>query len=1150
MTNNDTGTLKSIINDLHENLMIEAGAGTGKTYALVSRVVALVKCGVRMQEIVAITFTEAAAAELSERIRSRLEQLADRDHPDNANDLLATDLDEIAHGRIVHAIAELDQATIQTIHGFASQLLRDRPLDARMPPGWVILDEVETSHMFAERWNKWLEDTLAEDTSVEPEVIGALRYLLNAEVGTGRWRDVAAIFSDNCARLADESVVENINLGEVAEDTLLQLQDLAEQCSNQSDKLFEQLQGAIGTVEAVQAVAADVPLALETLQDGERVDYYRNVGSGSNWSMSTGEVRAEFRRIGRAFTAAVRAAPLMPLLHNLRQFALEYELLRKSEGVATFDDLLVWARNLLRDDSAVREHLQSRYTRILIDEFQDTDPLQAEIAFYLAADPEGDFAELPWYGLPLSPGQLFVVGDPKQSIYRFRGADLGVAELVRNGGQLRPLTLVENRRSQKEVLDWVNVVFGENGLMTEEPGIQAEYIQLRHHDGVQQEKLGASVQIFGEQMEVPANRLRQLQARHVAGILAVYTTGERSELDVYDRKLKSVRKARLSDVCILIQTRTGLDSLVQALEDSNIPYRLEGGSLLFDTQEIWDMLNCLRAIDDPADEVAVVASLRSSAFACSDVDLQNWRDAGGSWNYLSPMPDDRCADSPVRHGLQIIHGYHDMRLTTGVSRLIAEFIRDRRLDDLDLAESRPREAWRRRYFLSEQARAMEYSHAVTPHSPPLTLNKFLEWAEMQQEERTRIADVVVPDSDDDAVRIMTMHASKGLEFPIAILLGLAQNPREDNPAVLFDSAKDAADVKFGDLKTPGFSALEESEKNHRVAEAVRLAYVASTRARDHLLVSMYQSTARGNQQDHSVIARIAKFLPALEGYCTESPVTADGVTSLPTPSVPAVKLPEYDMEQWMADRTRATRQRSLPRAVTPTWLARAGAIDGTKTKVEVEDKDTEPDVEQPSARGRGGTAFGSALHAVLQEIVDLVKTRMPLQDDVSLENLLNELENDVVRSTEFHAAAHGVSHSRGEIARLAHQALRNPALKAAMEAPRLWSEIPVAAEIETQDGPVVIEGILDLLYQDRDGDLVIVDYKSDYIPNDLTLSAKMERYSWQGAAYAAAVGRASGKRVKDVQLLFVRRDEALSIDNLDGLIARLPDVVAKGRDQS
>ena len=278
MTKNDTTTLSSIIDDLNENLMIEAGAWTGKTYALVSRVVALVKSGVRMQEIVAITFTEAAAAELSERIRSRLEQLVDRDHPDNENDFLAADLDGIAHGRIAEAIGELDQATIQTIHAFASQLLRDRPLDAGLPPGWVVLDEVEASHLFADRWDKWLEDTLAEDPSAESDVIDALRYLLNADVGAGKWRDVAVIFSDNCARLTDESIVENIDLEELAEDTLSQLRELAEQCSNHSDKLFEQLQGAIGTVEAVQAVADDVPSALESLRNGERGRLLRKRG--------------------------------------------------------------------------------------------------------------------------------------------------------------------------------------------------------------------------------------------------------------------------------------------------------------------------------------------------------------------------------------------------------------------------------------------------------------------------------------------------------------------------------------------------------------------------------------------------------------------------------------------------------------------------------------------------------------------------------------------------------------------------------------------------------------------------------------------------------------------------------------------------------
>ena len=966
MTDNDTRTLKSIISDLDENLMIEAGAGTGKTYALVSRVVALVKSGVRMQEIVAITFTEAAAAELSERIRSRLEQLADRDHPDNANDLLAEDLDDSSHERIVQAISELDQATIQTIHGFASQLLRDRPLDAGIPPGWVVLDEVEASHLFAERWDRWLEDTLAENSSAEPEVIEALRYLLNAEIGAGRWRDVAAIFSDSCARLADESAVEVTNLKDVAEGTLSNLLDLARLCSDPSDRLYGQLQGAVNTVEAVSEVAGDASRAVETLMAGERVDYQRNVGAARNWSIPAKDARAEFRQIGRAFTATVEAAPLMPLLHSLRQFALDYERERKSEGVATFDDLLVWARDLLRDNSSVREHLQGRYQHILIDEFQDTDPLQAEIAFYLAAEPEADFANLPWHSLPLSPGKLFVVGDPKQSIYRFRGADLGVANLVGSGGQLHALTLVENRRSQQVVLDWVNAVFGDNGLMVEEPGVQAEYIGLRHHAAVQQQDLGASVQLFGEQMEIPAASLRQLQGRHVAGILSAYAAGGESGLDVYDRKSRSIRKARLSDVCILIQTRTGLESLTQALEESSIPYRLEGGSLLFDTQEVRDMLNCLKAIDGPSDEVAVVASLRSPAFACSDIDLQNWRASGGSWNYLSHTSVDKCVSSPVRSGLQSLQRYHELRLTSGVSSLIADFVRDRRLDELDLAESRPRESWRRRQFLLEQARAMEYNHAVSPHSAPLTLNKFLEWAEMQQEERARIADVVVPDTDDDAVRIMTMHASKGLEFPVVILLGLAQNPIEETPAVLFRSVRGTAEAKFSGIRTPGFSALEDSEKLHRAAEAVRLAYVASTRARDHLLVSMYQSTARGNRQNRSVIAKVAEFRPALRDYCIELPVTPDGNSRLPPRPASDVELPEYDAEQWIADRALATRHRSLPRAVTPTWLARASALDGTETSVEVEDKDTEPDAEQPGVRGRGGTAFGSAVHAVLR----------------------------------------------------------------------------------------------------------------------------------------------------------------------------------------
>ncbi|MXY47386.1 MAG: hypothetical protein F4Y44_10515 [Chloroflexi bacterium] len=675
--------------------------------------------------------------------------------------------------------------------------------------------------------------------------------------------------------------------------------------------------------------------------------------------------------------------------------------------------------------------------------------------------------------------------------------------------------------------------------MNESAGIQAEYIDLERYDDIQQEEIGAAVWLLGEQKELNADDVRRLQARHVAGLIVRYAAGGESCLDVYDKKPKRVRKAKLGDICILVRSRTGIEILTQTLEDSHIPYRLEGGSLLFDTQEVRDMVNCLRAIDDPHDEVAVVASLRSPAFACSDVELLDWQESGGGWNYTRQIPDSKCDDSSVREAFHCLHSYHERRLTDAVSKLMAAFVRDRRLDELDLAERRPRESWRRRHFLLEQARTMEYSHAVNPHSPPLTLNKFLEWVKLQQNERARIPDVIVPEPDDDAVRIMTMHASKGLEFPIVILLGLNHNTRNDSPVVLFDNESGGAEVRFRKgIETPGYSDISDSEKEHKDAESARLAYVAATRARDHLLVSMYHT----NREISSVTGKIDEFRSALQDYCTEEPEDPVGIAMLPMPSMEVVELTDYDADQWEADRKNANQQRMQPRAVTPSLIAEIAVTDDTTPPAEIEDKDTEPSSDLPSIRGRGGTAFGRALHAVLQDIVNIVLTRTPLPEGVSIDNLVDELDGEIIRSTEEHAESHGV-HSSDEIARLARRALRNPALQTALVSPRMWAEIPVAAEIDSPAGPVVIEGIIDLLYQSADGEFVIVDYKSDYIADDAVLNAKMKRYQWQGAAYAAAVQKASGQSVKDVQILFVRIDEAKSIKNLDELIAQLPKLV-------
>ena len=237
-TINDEETLRSIVNDLGANLMVEAGAGTGKTYALVSRVVALVKAGVRMRNIVAITFTDAAAAELSERVRSRMEQLLEDDLGDSNEDLLAKDLTDQERGRIRQAVAELDQAAVQTIHSFAAQLLRDRPLSANLPPGWVPLDAVDSTQRFAERWDQWLEGTLGQDPDANPELRESLRYLIGVKAGIGTWRQVAKDFADNCERLASEGSIAEIDLHALGESTLGELEELRAQCVNDSDSLF------------------------------------------------------------------------------------------------------------------------------------------------------------------------------------------------------------------------------------------------------------------------------------------------------------------------------------------------------------------------------------------------------------------------------------------------------------------------------------------------------------------------------------------------------------------------------------------------------------------------------------------------------------------------------------------------------------------------------------------------------------------------------------------------------------------------------------------------------------------------------------------------------------------------------------------------
>ena len=295
------------------------------------------------------------------------------------------------------------------------------------------------------------------------------------------------------------------------------------------------------------------------------------------------------------------------MLELLRRFALDYADERKADGEVEFQDLLVLARDLLRDSIPARDHFRERYSHILIDEVQDTDPLQAELAMFLAEDVSGsaESSDRPndWHRVRPARGKIFIVGDAKQSIYRFRRADIRQVKLMQDliGGSNALLT--RNFRSLPPVIDWVNHVFAQ--WMTESEG-QARYFPLAPGPS---EGESSPVRYLGGAIGGNIGDVRRQEADAIVG--AIKTAVEEG-WQVRSEDLGSeTRPARYQDVCVLMPSRLGLDALEFAFETAGIPYRLDSAGLIYESQEARDLLNCLSAIDDPTDQVSVVAALRS-----------------------------------------------------------------------------------------------------------------------------------------------------------------------------------------------------------------------------------------------------------------------------------------------------------------------------------------------------------------------------------------------------------------------------------------------------------------------------------------------------------------------------------------------------------
>ncbi len=1051
---------------LDQTLFVEASAGTGKTAALVDRFLHLVLAGRSVERIVAITFTDKAAAELRDRVRQGLEARLKQECTDEERAL------------IEKALHDLDRAEISTIHAFCQSLLRSFAVRAGIDPAFEIEDVVAAERRFEERWRTYLDSLGAE-----AHAVAAVGRLLDLGLTHYNLQDLARNLwqrTELADRLQEEPLtapsVEWPDLGVLRED----LASIDMSHVPQTDRLRIKIEATRAKLRELQSARPEERDAFLASIASDLNPATGNLGNQGNWKGSGDlkEARESTRDAIKSLLdtlEGLRAKALADALPLFVDFVTREAGARREEGRLIFDDLILGVRDVLRAYPSARDELRQRYDTILIDEFQDTDPLQAEIALAFAAATDANAPD---------PGRLFLVGDPKQSIYRFRRADMAIYASTRErvavaGGETIDLAL--NRRSQPGVLTWVNEVFQRvigPGLDIE---VQPPYRPLypHRHDTLE----GPTVAWLGHMVaEATATQVRQMEAQYIAA----HCRG------VVDRGWQvanrdgTIRPARYGDIAVLLPARTILQPLERSLAHEGIPYRVEGGSLVYATQEVRDLLNCLTAIDDPSDDVAIVAALRSPAYACSDVEIARFRLAeGGSFNYLSPALSG--FEGLVADGLRSLRSWHLQRADLSLAVLVERFVADRRLVEIGLLDSGNRNAYRRARFLVEQARQFEAGG-------PESLRSFLEWLERRAGDAILDSEGASLDDDEDAVRVLTVHAAKGLEFPIVFLAGLGTPPISTTPVFGHDRNDGRIAVNIGaktrsaQFKLGPVDAVDSHEKLHGEAERARLLYVAATRARDHLVFSLFHQERTRDCAALKLIEAGAKdFADPMPPVTLSRPVQTQPFANLQT------DLDGWDESTFEADRAELVTGAHVQHYTSATAL-------GRDDKKEEREDDTEP-----WSRGRAGTHLGRAVHAALQTLA------------------WDAADEEIEAVARAQTVAEAVPHMADEAATLIRVALQSEPARRALDAKRALREVPFALP----HGNTILEGYVDLLIEGEDGSIEIVDWKTDHVPAD-AVEARLRDYELQAGVYVLGIEAATARPVSRVTYVFVSAGRSAS----------------------
>ncbi|WP_136661248.1 UvrD-helicase domain-containing protein [Nitratireductor sp. XY-223] len=1100
----DDGARHDAISRHDRSILVEAGAGSGKTAVMAGRIAVMLAQGVAPSSIAAVTFTELAASELLLRVRDFVEDLAAGHIAPELRAGLPEGLSAAQRDNLISASTAIDEITCSTIHGFCQRLIKPYPAEADIDPGAAVIDRNQADLNFLEIVDGWLRERLSGDQG------GVLAEM----VLHGPGETVALMH-----KIA-EALRRSRNL--VAPNAMPFAGHL-QAFRQAADELSAFMQG-VGVdepeTEVITMRLTEMAAALPSVADGStpaglvgllvarphpdlttgtgRFSAYRKKGKWAAAAKQAGLSRADGDRLNDtasclyeaccvAWTAlrqAVSGQVLTTLMDEARTILARYRESKRASAHLDFGDLIYAARDLLRDHESVRQALGQRYSKVLVDEFQDTDPLQAEIFWRLCGDPGDDPKD--WTSFRIRPGALFLVGDPKQAIYRFRGADVGAYVQARAAFSTQAadglVSISTNFRSCASILTFVNERFEAVLSADGQPGFTA--LNPFHDDPDDGVCVAAiDIAVADENGKASAEQRRDAEAEAVAELCARLIGSH----PVQDRKAGAQRPCQPGDIALLAPTGAELWCYEEALERLGIPVATQAGKGLFRRQEVQDLIAITRVLADRRDTLALGALLRGPLVGLSEEELLDivWAlPRSEEESDRIPRLDLGIDPAAIMHPLarDVIE-----RLQALQKRSNSTTPHDLLSQAVDVLRVRPVLLERHRGQAERALANVDLYLSLATGYAVRGLRAFSETMTAAWTDEARAVEGR-PDAQEEAVALYTMHAAKGLEWPVVIPINTMTGVMAPDSAVT-DRQTDTIYCPVLGVPPAGYDAARQAEKDELDRERVRLWYVAATRARELLVLPRLDVTPSTSAWIGLVDLSLTG-LPVLDvSHLPLDPIAVTGDTAN-----------DQTRESFAAEAgTIAERLMHL------TWLAPSRDETATGSVFQEEEPDIwagsddgpSPDAEA-SASVQGGRERGLILHKLMEEILtgecDEAGEALTARAADLIRALGEEPSSD---------PANGLSPEE-----LAGCVTRTLALsEVAALRPSLLAEFPVYALQQGDAELVATAGIADALTVDPEGrPAVVIDWKSDVNPTRETL----DHYRAQVRAYLDMTGAERG----------------------------------------